>query len=40
MRLIAERGLTPTVICESDGTQTRDAATLRSLYEESKEAFV
>lgn len=33
MRLIAERGLTPTVICESDGTQTRDAATMHTLYE-------
>ena len=37
MRLIAERGLTPTVICESDGTQTRDAATMQSLYASYKE---
>ena len=37
MRLIAERGLAPTVICESDGTQTRDAATLHTLYEDAKE---
>ena len=34
MRLIAERGLTPTMICESDGTQTRDAATMQMLYKE------
>ncbi len=34
MELLAERGLTPTVICESDGTQTRDAAVLQMLYQE------
>ncbi len=33
MRLIRERGLTPTFICESDGTQAEDAATLKALYE-------
>lgn len=32
MALFAERGLCPTVICESDGTQTADAATMQSLY--------
>ena len=33
MRLICERGLAPTFICESDGTQAEDAATLKALYE-------
>ena len=33
MQLVRERGLTPTFICESDGTQAEDAATLKSLYE-------
>ena len=33
MRLVRERGLTPTFICESDGTQAEDAATLKALYE-------
>lgn len=33
MRLIRERGLSPTFICESDGTQAEDAATLKALYE-------
>ncbi len=33
MRLIRERGLAPTFICESDGTQAEDAATLKALYE-------
>ncbi len=33
MTLLAERGLTPSVICESDGTQTADAATMMTLYE-------
>ncbi len=32
MRLIRERGLTPTFICESDGTQAEDALTLQQLY--------
>ena len=32
MTLIAERGLTPTFICESDGTQAEDARTLMQLY--------
>ena len=31
--LIRERGLTPTFICESDGTQAEDARTLKRLYE-------
>ncbi len=33
MKLIRERGLTPTFICESDGTQAEDACTLKRLYE-------
>ena len=33
MRLIRERDLSPTFICESDGTQAEDAATLKALYE-------
>lgn len=33
MALVRERGLTPTFICESDGTQAADAAVLQSLYE-------
>ncbi|MBR5539998.1 MAG: TIM barrel protein [Clostridia bacterium] len=32
MVLIRERGLTPTFICESDGTQAEDARTLMLLY--------
>ena len=32
MELLAERGLCPTVICESAGTQTVDAATMSRLY--------
>ena len=32
MELLAERGLCPTVICESAGTQTADAATMSRLY--------
>ena len=34
MQLIAERGFTPTFVCESAGTQTRDAKALMTLYEE------
>ena len=34
MELIAERGWSPTFICESDGTQAEDAAELKRLYEE------
>lgn len=30
--IIAERGLTPRIICESAGTQTKDAAELKALY--------
>ncbi len=33
MQLIRERGLTPTFICESDGTQAEDARALMRLYE-------
>lgn len=33
MQLIRERGLTPTFICESDGTQAEDALALLRLYE-------
>ena len=32
MKLIRERGLCPTFICESDGTQAEDALTLQTLY--------
>ena len=32
MKLIRERGLCPTFICESDGTQAEDAAMLYALY--------
>lgn len=32
MKLIRERDLRPTFICESDGTQAEDAATLHALY--------
>lgn len=32
MELIAKRGLSPTFICESAGTQTEDAATLQRLW--------
>lgn len=34
MNLLAERGLCPTVICESAGTQTADAATMKRLYDQ------
>lgn len=34
MRLLRERGLAPTVICESAGTQAEDAAALKRLYEQ------
>ena len=33
MALFAERYMTPTVICESAGTQAEDAKTMRKLYE-------
>lgn len=36
MELIAERGYTPTFVCESAGTQTRDAKTLMDLYKEAR----
>ena len=36
MALIAERDLTPVIICESDGTQARDAATMHTLYKAAK----
>ena len=32
MELFARRGLAPTVICESAGTQAEDAAALRQMY--------
>lgn len=32
MELLAERALTPTVICESAGTQTADAAAMQTLF--------
>lgn len=31
--ILAERGLTPTVICESSGTQAEDAHTMKKMYE-------
>jgi len=37
MGLLAKRGLTPTVICESAGTQTADAAAMQRLYFAAKE---
>lgn len=33
MELLAERKLTPTVICESAGTQAEDAAAMKKMYE-------
>ncbi len=33
LELFAQRGLTPTVICESAGTQAEDAATMQQAYE-------
>lgn len=33
LRLVAERGLTPVFICESDGTQSEDAATMKAIYQ-------
>lgn len=35
MQLLKDRGLTPTIICESAGTQAEDAAVLKKLYEQS-----
>ena len=32
MRLIRDRGLTPTFICESDGTQPEDALFMKETY--------
>lgn len=32
MELLAERNLTPTIICESAGTQAEDAASMQTLY--------
>ena len=34
-RLISERGLTPTIICESRGTQIADAVTMSEIYKRS-----
>ena len=34
MALIAERGLSPVVICESSGTQAEDARTMQLLWEQ------
>jgi deoxyribonuclease-4 len=33
-KLIAARGLTPVIICESKGTQAFDAVKLKEIYEE------
>ncbi|MCL2002782.1 MAG: TIM barrel protein [Oscillospiraceae bacterium] len=35
-RLLAERGYQSTVVCESRGTQTRDAAAMKKIYMEGK----
>lgn len=32
LELVAERGLAPTFICESDGTQAEDAAEMKAMY--------
>ncbi len=34
MQLFAQRGIAPTVICESDGTQAEDAQTMQRQYEQ------
>lgn len=39
MELVARRGLYPTFICESAGTQTADAAVLHRLWEAAREAL-
>lgn len=36
-RLLAERGYTPTIICESSGTQAEDAAEMQRIYREELE---
>lgn len=36
MALIAERALSPVIICESDGTQAHDAAAMHTLYKTAK----
>ena len=36
MTLIAERGWSPVIICESDGTQAHDAAVMHTLYKAAK----
>jgi deoxyribonuclease-4 len=33
MEIIYDRGLTPTIVCESDGTQAEDAAKMKEYYE-------
>ncbi len=34
LRLVARRGYTPMIICESDGTQAEDAALMKKIYHE------
>ena len=34
MELVAKRGWSPTVICESAGTQAEDALTMKTLYQQ------
>jgi deoxyribonuclease-4 len=34
LELVAEKGLSPTFICESDGTQAEDAAEMKRMYED------
>ncbi len=36
MALLAERGLSPVIICESDGTQAHDAVLMHTLYKAAK----
>ncbi len=36
MALVAQRGWSPVIICESDGTQAHDAATMHALYKQAK----
>jgi deoxyribonuclease-4 len=33
LELIFERGLTPTIVCESDGTQAEDALSMKNYLE-------
>lgn len=39
-RILARRKLSPTVICESRGTQTEDSKSLKALYDEARAKYV